>query len=143
MADITGTIEAQALRSMQAWMNSDGSTLRKLLHRDFTMMIGTTPPQLLDRPSLLAATERGLDCTGFRLGQALIERHGKTVWWSSGAELDLKLGRTDWSGPFLITDLWRKSAFGGWKLVQRSLSPTVKDPDQRMSAEVRQLQLWR
>lgn len=143
MADIEGAIQSRALLFMQAWMNRDAGTIRNLAHRDCTLMIGTTPPQLLDRPSLLAAMDRGLDCTGFRLGEAVVNRHGKSVWWSAGAELQLKLGRIDWSGPFIITDLWRKTVFGGWKLAERSLAPTANDDDNQMSAHIRQLQLWR
>jgi hypothetical protein len=143
MADIAVTIEAESLRLMQAWMHRDAGTLKKLIHRDCTFMIGTNPPQLLDRPSFIAGAERGLRCEGFKLGEALINRHGKSVWRTCGAQIDLKLGREDWSGPFLITDLWRKFAWGGWKLTERSLTPTANDPEHRLAAHVRQLQLWR
>lgn len=143
MADVVVRIEADSLRLMQAWMHRDAGTLKKLIHRDCTMMVGTHPPQLLDRPSFLAAIERGFRLEGFKLGEALINRHGKSVWWSAGAKLDIKLGRTDWSVPFLITDLWRKSAFGGWKLFERSFSPTANDEGHELAAHLRSLQLWR
>lgn len=143
MANVVAMIEADTLRLMQAWMHRDAGTLKKLIHRDCTIMVGTHPPQLLDRPSFVAAIDRGFSLDGFKLGEALVNVYGKTVWWSSGAQLDLKLGRTDWSGTYMITDLWRKSTFGGWKLVDRSLSPTAKDEDHRLAAHLRQLQLWR
>lgn len=143
MADIAATIGGGELRLMQAWLNRDEGTVRKLMHRDCTIMVGTNPPQLLDRPSFLAAIEHGLVCTRFRLGEALINRHGKSVWWSSGAELELKLGRTQWSGQFLISDMWRKSAFSGWKLMERSLAVTAPDTDNQLASHLRQLQLWR
>jgi hypothetical protein len=143
MADIIAKIEADALLLMQAWMHRDAGTLKKLIHRDCTMMFGTHPPQLLDRPSFLSSLDRGMRLEGFKLGEALVKRYNKSVWWSAGAQLDLKLGRTDWSAPFLITDLWRKTAFGGWKLVERSISPTANDDDHQLAAQLRQLQLWR
>lgn len=143
MADAIATIEGQALRLMQAWMHRDAGTLRNIMMRDCMFMFGTNPPQLLDRPSILAALENGLVCTGFRLGEAAISKHGRSVWWTAGAELELKLGAIEWSGSFLITDLWHKTRFGGWKLAERSLSPTDKDADHRLSNSIRQLQLWR
>ena len=143
MADIVATIETETLRLMQAWMHGDAAMLKKLIHRDCTLMIGTSPPQLLDRPSLIAALDGGLQCRGFRLGDALITRHGKAVWWSAVTELELKLGRTEWAGSFLMTDLWRKYRFSGWKLAERSLAPTAVDEDHKLASHLRKLQLWR
>lgn len=142
MADIIAKIEGQELQLMQAWMRADAGAIRKLVHRDCTLMFGTTPPQLLDRPSFLSASESGLTLSGFRLREAVVERYGSAVWWCAGAQLDLKLGGQDWSGLFLITDLWRKYTVGGWKLAQRSLAATPADEDRKLAGAVHRLQLW-
>ena len=53
----------------------------------------------------------------------------------------LILGAKVWSGSFLVTDQWRKGAFGGWKLAERSLARL--DPDNGIAASVAKLQLWK
>ena len=45
--------------------------MKKLTARDFMMLVGSTPPQLLDRPSFLAAMERGFACTRFAMREVL------------------------------------------------------------------------
>ncbi|MFL0356796.1 nuclear transport factor 2 family protein [Erythrobacter sp. GH1-10] len=141
MAEIAPIIEASELRLMQAWMHRDAGTIRKLAARDFMMILGTNPPELLDRPSFVAAIERDLRCSGFRLGENLVRQHGRTAWFTAGAELEVSLGAKDWSGRFLLTGLWRKFRIGGWKLVERGLSK-VED-DGTHAETVRRLQLWR
>lgn len=141
MSDVSGMIEAHELRIMQAWMHRDAAIIRQLAARDCMMILGTNPPELLDRPSFVAAIEKELRCTGFRLGESVVRRHGRTAWYSAGAEIELEVGRVDWSGRFLLTGLWRKFRIGGWKLVERGLSPTAKD--ERLAGKIRELQLWR
>ena len=105
MADVAGIVEAQELRFMQAWLNRDAGTFRKLSARSFMMMIGTNPPELLDRPSFAAAMEAGFRCSGFRLGAGVVRRYGRCATYTSGAELQLQLGDMVWSGPFLKSGL--------------------------------------
>lgn len=141
MAEISGEIEALVLGTMRAWVAGDAKTMKKLTARDAMMMIGTLPPQLLDRPSFLAAMERGFACTRFAIREVIVRRHGKTAWFVAGAELELAFGPKLWSGPFLLTDLWRKGAIGGWKLAERSLAPL--DQTEGLAAAVSKLQLWK
>ena len=141
MADVAGEIEALQLRFMRAWVAGDGKEAKKLLARDFTAMIGTLPPQLLDRPSYLAAMGSGFACTRFALREVFVRRHGKAAWLAVGAELDLRLGGKEWSGPFLLSGLWRKGAIGGWKLAEFSLARL--DQADGLAAGVSKLQLWK
>ena len=134
-------IEALSLRFMQSWMHRDASAIKSMAARDLMMMIGSNPPELLDRPSFVAAVERDFRCNRFRMGEAFIRRHGRTAWYVAGADLELQLGAHDWPGRFMITDMWQKQRFGGWKLVERSLAPTAADD--RFADNVRKLQQWR
>ena len=140
MADIPVIIEAQELRFMQSWMHRDAGAIRSLAARDFMMMVGTNPPQLLDRPSFIAAMERGFTCAGFRLGESFVRRHGRSAWYVAAAKLDLQLGGRKWAGEFLLSDMWYKHRISGWKLVERSLSRA--DNDESFAGSVRKLQLW-
>ncbi len=141
MAVSNAEIEALALTAMRAWVAGDAKALKKLLARDFMMMIGSVPPQLLDRPSFLAAMERGFACTRFTFREVIMRAHGKTAWLVAGAELELALGPKVWSGGFLVTDLWRKGAIGGWKLAERSLARL--DTDDSIAPAISRLQLWK
>lgn len=141
MADTAGEIEALEVRLMRAWLAGDAAGTKKLLARDFMAMIGTLPPQLLDRPSFVAGIERGLACTRFAFHEVFVRQHGKSAWFVAGAELELGLGAKLWQRPFLITGLWRKGAIGGWKLAERSLARL--DEGDNLAAAVGKLQLWK
>lgn len=140
MADTEVEIEALSLSVMRAWVAGDAKALKKVLARDFMMMVGTLPPQLLDKPSFLAAQERGFQCNRFALREVFVRQHGKAAWFVAGAELELQLGGKAWNGAFLITDLWRCGTIGGWKLAERSLAPL--DSDDSLAPAVACLQLW-
>jgi ketosteroid isomerase-like protein len=141
MADNAVEIEALTLSQMRAWVAGDAKAMKKVLARDFMLLAGSNPPQLLDRPSFLAAMERGFACTRFALREVVVRAHGKTAWLVAGAELDLALGPKVWSGGFLVTDLWRKGAIGGWKLAERSLARL--DGDDSIAPAIARLQLWK
>lgn len=141
MAVSQAEIEALALSAMRAWVAGDAKALKKLMARDFMMMVGSLPPQILDRPSFLAAIERGFACTRFTFREVIVRAHGKAAWLVAGAELELALGPKVWSGGFLITDLWRKGAIGGWKLAERSLARI--DNDDSIAPAIGRLQLWK
>lgn len=140
MAEIDPLIETNTLHFLQSWMHRDAAAIRKLASREFMMMIGTEPPELLDRPSFAAAIQRGFRCNGFKLGQSYVRRHGRCAWYVAGANLDLELERQQWAGRFLVTGLWRKFRFGGWKAVECGIAPL--DSDTALTERVRQLQLW-
>jgi len=110
MANVTAEIEALTLGVMRAWVAGDAKAMKKATARDFMMVVGTLPPQLLDRPSFLAAIERGFACNKFAFREVFVRQHGKAAWLVAGAELELRLGGKAWSGPFLVTGMWRRSA---------------------------------
>ncbi len=141
MADTAAEIEALTLTLMRAWVAGDAKALKKLLARDFLMLLGSNPPQLLDGPSFLGAMNRGFACTRFALREVIVRTHGKNAWLVTGAELELGLGAKVWKGGFLITDLWRKGTIGGWKLAERSLARL--DADDSLAPAIARLQLWK
>lgn len=140
MADTAAEIETLALGVMRAWIAGDAKAIKKLLHRDFVMMVGTLPPQLLDRPSFVAGVEREFGCTRFAFHEILVRQYGKAAWFVAGAELEFRVGASAWEGRFLVTDLWRCGTLGGWKLAERSLARL--DDNARLADGVRALQLW-
>mgnify|MGYP001549951209 CR=1 FL=1 len=142
MADLEATIEVLEHRLMRAWMHRDARDVKALVRGDAILMFGTKPPVLLDRPSLVAARDRGLQCKGFKFAEITARRHGACVWFTGHVELEMKIGAQDWSGNFLLTDLWRKGTVRRrWKLAERSLAP-LEERSSLFDA-IRALQLWR
>jgi hypothetical protein len=146
MAQVTAEIEALALGVMRAWVAGDAKAMKRATARDFMVMVGTLPPQLLDRPSFLAGLERGFACTKFAFREVFVRRHGKAAWLVAGAELELRLGGRVWSGPFLVTGMWRRSTLGrSWNLAELSLAKLEAESHgaDRLAESVRALQLWK
>lgn len=142
MAVSEAEIEALALGAMRAWVAGDVKAMKKLTKRDFLVLIGSTPPQLLDRPSFLAAMERGFTCTRFAFREVIARQHRDAAWFVAGAELDLVLGKREWNGAFLVSGLWRHGGWGRkWKLADLSLARL--DPDKDRAADLARLQLWK
>ena len=141
MADTPAEIEALALAMMRAWLAGDAKAMKKVTARDCMMMLGTLPPQLLDRPSFLAAMERGFACTRFTFREVFVRQHGKAAWFVAGAELELQLGGKLWAGRFLLTQMWRCGTIGGWKLTELGIARL--DEGDRLADSVRALQLWK
>ena len=141
MSDHSAEIEAATLNMLRAWVAGDVNAMKKLTPREFFFMIGTSPPQLLDRPSFLAALDRAFACRRFALREVFARKHGNAGWLVAGAELDLVVGGKPWTGPFLISAFWRPSMWTGkWLLADFSLARV--DPDEGLAQNVRALQLW-
>ncbi|MEE4200088.1 DUF4440 domain-containing protein [Erythrobacter sp.] len=142
MADLDAEFLARENALMKAWMHADVSALKTQIARGGLILVGSTPPVLLDRPSLVAAAEGGLRLTGFRFDQTTARQYDANVWFSGDVQLELDVGGREWTGHFLITDLWRKGRLRRrWQLVERSLAPLRGDGS--FSARLRALQLWR
>ncbi|PLK24688.1 hypothetical protein C0V72_05275 [Porphyrobacter sp. TH134] len=142
MATTEAEIEALALNAMRAWVAGSPKEMKKLTTRDFMMLVGSTPPQLLDRPSFLAAMERGFACNRFAFREVIARRHRDAGWFVAGAELDLMLGNRPWTGAFLVSALFRTSMWSSTMLLA-DLSLARLDPDDSVAIAVSKLQLWK
>jgi hypothetical protein len=142
MAVSEAEIEALALAAMRAWVAGDAKAMKKLTARDFMMLIGSTPPQLLDRPSFLAALPRDFACTRFTFREVIARSHRDAAWFVAGAELVLSLRGREWTGAFLVSALWRKGAWSR-KLKLADLSLARLDPQEGLAASIGKLQLWK
>ena len=140
MAKTTVLIQERELRFWHAWMHREAGTLRKLLARDYVMVFGTDPIEVLDRPSFVAGVPRDFLCEGYRIGEGVVRRYGKMALYIASADLELTMGSQSWNGRFLITGLWRKFTFGGWKLAERSVSQL--SDDQQLAQKIQRLQMW-
>jgi hypothetical protein len=142
VAEIEAEFLVRENNLMTAWMHRDEASIKSLVSRDSVFLFGALPPVLLDRRSFIGALDGGFVCTAFRFHETTARQYGKSTWFSGHAELELKIRGRDWSGHFMITDLWRKGRFRRrWQLAERSLAPLKGDGS--FSSAIRSLQLWR
>ncbi len=142
MSNLEQNFEVLENRLMRAWVHRDTSDLKSLISSDAIWMFGIKPPVLLDRASFISAVQHEFACESFRFHEVTARQYGKSVWFSGHVELELKLGTKNWSGNFLVTDLWRKGTIRRrWTLAERSLSPV--EPNSGLSDAIRSMQLWR
>jgi hypothetical protein len=142
MAEIDAEFDLRENRLMNSWVQRNPSGLKSLVSRDCLFLFGATPPALLDRKSFVAAMDRNLICNAFQFHETTARRYGRSVWFSGHVELALIVGGRDWSGHFLVTDLWRKGAIRRrWQLAERSIAPLRGDGT--FSSAIRAMQLWR
>lgn len=92
MADIPALIQEREERFLDSWLRRDTADLKRLVSRDCVMIFGATPLEVLDRVSFVAAVERDFRLLGFRCAEAVVRRYDKFAWYTSSAELELKLG---------------------------------------------------
>lgn len=126
---------------MLAWMHGDAGRAKSMLTGDCIMMFGSTPPVLLDRASFVGNLADRFALRGFSFDEVTARKHGKLVWFTGHVELEMRVEHEDWKGGFLLTDLWRKTTFGGWKVEERSLAPL--DPSNHLPRAITSLQMWR
>ncbi|MCM8557046.1 nuclear transport factor 2 family protein [Sphingomicrobium sediminis] len=142
MADIASVIETHEHQIWRAWIQRDVKAMKKLTSRNMMMVVGAGRAQLLDRASWVQASTAGFTCSGYRLRDILVRKHGSSVWFTATAELEMELDGEPWKGDFWLTDLWQRSTVTRkWALSERSISRTVVD--ERVPKAIRQLQLWR
>jgi len=72
----------------------------------------------------------------------IARKHRDAAWFVAGADLDLSLGGRAWTGAFLVSALFRKSAWSS-KLLLADLSLARQDADEGLAAAVAKLQLWK
>ncbi|MBB3763893.1 nuclear transport factor 2 family protein [Sphingomicrobium lutaoense] len=142
MADFQSSIEAAEHSLMRAWQRGDRRQMKALLHRDFRLVVGARPSQLLDRASWLQSVGETFSNGAYRFDDVYVRRHGKSALFAARAELELNLQGEEWSGLFWLVDLWRKGGLRrNWRLSERILSRP--EADEQVPAALRELQLWR
>lgn len=127
---------------MRAWINRDITALKAVTARDFTLVVGSKPPVMLDYLSFIDAADQRWACSSYRFGTVYVRAHGSFTLFAAQADLEARFDRTDWSGPVWITDLWRKGKVRRrWRLVERVISR----PEDRAEVPpaIRGMQLWR
>ena len=142
MADLAPEIETMENRLMRAWGQRDLPVLKSLTTRKFHLVIGSSPPVMLDAPSWLEAATRRFLCSSYRFSDIYVRDLGLLAIFAAQLELKATLDKADWSGRFWVTDLWRKGRIRRrWRIVERVLARVESEP--QVPAAIRSMQLWR
>jgi len=105
---------------MTAWKNKDVATVRKILSDDFTLTSSLSSGGLVDKEGWIAKLAI-YDCKAFRFDKIQVRVYDNTAVVNSWFHQDATANGKDWSGNFLITDIWvKKDEY--WQVVARHAS---------------------
>ena len=105
---------------MTAWKNKDVATVRQILSDDFTLTSSLSSGGLVDKEDWIAKLSI-YDCKDFRFDKIQVRVYENTSVVNSWFHQDATANGKDWSGDFLITDVWVKKD-DNWQVVARHAS---------------------
>jgi hypothetical protein len=108
-------------RWMNAWKNKDEATARSLVADEFTLISSLSPGELTNKEQWIDKAIHHYACIDFIINRLEARVYNKTavlnIWFYQDAVANGK----DWSGDFLLTDIWVEKN-GGWQVVARHSS---------------------
>ena len=105
---------------MTAWKNKDVVTVRKILSDDFTLTSSLSSGGLVDKEEWIAKLAF-YDCKEFRFDKIQVRVYDNTSVVNSWFHQEASANGKDWSGDFLITDVWVMRG-ESWQVVARHAS---------------------
>ena len=104
-------------RWMTAWKEKDVAAVRKILAEDFTLTSSLSSGVLVNKEEWIEKLQH-YDCKDFRFDKMVVRVYGNTAVVNSSFHQEATANGKDWSGDFLITDVWVK-AKEDWQVVAR------------------------
>lgn len=106
---------------MNAWKNKDEKTVREILANDFTLSSSLSTGELVTKEQWIAALPV-FNCKSFKFDTIKVRVNGDTavlnIWYYQEATANGK----DWTGNFLMTDIWVKQNNNKWQVIARHAS---------------------
>lgn len=104
-----------------AWQKPDVEALKRILADDFTLTSSRSAGELMDKAAYIDAAVNRVKGSGYSFDRIKVRLYGDTAvvnaWFRQQATYDGQ----DWSGDFLLTDVWVKRD-GRWQVVSRHAS---------------------
>lgn len=101
---------------MQAWVRKDRATCEAILAEDF--LLTSARGILMPKADWLAGAMDSFNCTAFAWEQLTVRPFGDTAIVHGRAKQQASVSGQDWSGVFLVTDVWVRRD-GQWQVVSR------------------------
>jgi len=116
--DAATTTQIQALerRWMQAWVEGDLDTCAAVLADDFVLT--SARGVLMPKATWLANAGTVFRCTSFEWLELIVRPFGDVAVVHGRSRQSASVGDQDWSGEFLVTDVWARRA-DVWQVVAR------------------------
>jgi len=106
---------------MNAWKNKDEAAARKIIADEFTLTSSLSGGELTNKEQWIDKAMNAYTCKSFKIDKLELRTYGEAavlnIWFSQEAEANGK----DWSGSFLLTDVWVKKK-NEWQVVARHSS---------------------
>jgi len=115
--ELAREVESLEREWMQAWLRKDMDTCRRILDDNFILTSATGA--LMDKEEWLAKAAGPFTGREFHWKYIKVRKISDTVAIAHVRSSQVSsIGEKDWSGEFLITDVWVKRA-DGWKVTAR------------------------
>lgn len=130
MSDVQDADMAQELIEcsrewMRAWIEKDEATLTQILADDFLITSARSTGELANKSDYLQNALHGWTADTFEYERIQVCIYGETAIVHSLARQTATVDGKDWSGKFLLTDVWVKRD-GRWQVVTRHSSTPAK-----------------
>ena len=105
---------------MNAWKAKDEQTCRQLLADNFTLTSSLSSGDLMTKEQWISLLPK-YNCHNFSFDRIKVRTYGNTAVVNSWFHQQAEANGRDWSGNFLITDVWVNNN-GNWQVVARHAS---------------------
>ena len=106
---------------MDGWKNKDEATLQKIISDDFTLTSALSTGELVNKASWIEKALGNFDCKDFHFDKIQVRIYDNISVVNSWFHQDATANGKDWSGDFLLTDVWVNKN-GEWQVVARHAS---------------------
>jgi ketosteroid isomerase-like protein len=105
----------------RAWQEPDLASLETLLADDFTLVSSRSKGEIINKRQYIDTTLKLVHGEGYSFEKMSVRLYGETAVIHAIFQQNASFAGHDWSGDFLITDVWIKRD-GRWQVVARHAS---------------------
>ena len=113
---VAAIIEAREKEWMQAWMDKDEAKFNDILAEDF--LLGSSRGLWMNKSQWIEGAVGPFTCTDFRWKEIKVRVYESVAVVNAITSQTANVGKEDWSGQFMVTDVWVKTN-GKWQVVSR------------------------
>ncbi len=117
-AETQKTLLSLEQKLMESLKVGDADSLSLIIGNDFTFVNPRLSGKVTDRAKYLEHALRDTKLTAYEFDKTTVQIFGKTAVVTGRLKQSATVGGTDWSGTYLVTDVW-VSRNGSWRVVTR------------------------